>query len=74
MQTPGDNASLTAFVGFRISRNGRVDRVQLEQTSGRFLFDQAAKRAVTTMRKLPPLPADFAGESLMVHIEFESEY
>ena len=61
-----------AVVGFRVLRAGRVENIQLEQPSGRFLFDQAAERAIHSMGNLPPLPDEFRGEHLTVHIEFES--
>ncbi|MBN2415717.1 TonB family protein [bacterium] len=74
LQIPGEDGMLTTVIVFRILRSGQVSDVGLEAPSGRFLFDQAARRAIGTMRSLPPLPPEFSGEYLTVHIEFESEY
>ena len=71
-QTTGDSNKLTTILGFRILRNGRMSEVDMESSSGRFLFDRAAVRAIRTLGQLPPLPAEFEGDYLTVHIEFES--
>ena len=71
-QILGENEKMTAIVGFRVLRNGRVEDITLESSSERFLFDQAAQRAIYAMGQLPPLPEEFEGEHLSVHIEFES--
>ena len=71
-QTLAEGEKMTAIVGFRIIRNGSVENVNLEHASNRFLFDQAAQRAIHAMGKLPPLPDEFSGDHLTVHIEFES--
>ena len=72
VQNTGDSDRMTAIVGFRVLRSGAVQDINLETSSGRFLFDQAAQRAIHAMGNLPPLPDDFGGEHLTVHIEFES--
>ena len=72
VQNTGDRDKMTAIVGFRVLRDGRIQDVNLEMSSGRFLFDQAAQRAIHVMGNLPPLPDDFSGDHLTVHIEFES--
>lgn len=71
-QNVGEGEKMSAVVGFRVLRNGRVESIALEQSSNRFLFDQAAERAVRSLGFLPPLPDEFVGEHLTVHIEFES--
>lgn len=65
-------STLSAIVGFRIQRNGRIGNIQLESSSGRFMFNRAAQQAIHGIGRLPPLPDDFTGETLTVHIEFES--
>ncbi len=72
VQNTGDSHGMTAIVGFRVMRSGAVHDINLETSSGRFLFDQAAQRAIHAMGNLPPLPDDFNGDHLTVHIEFES--
>jgi len=62
---------MNAIVGFRVLRDGKIVDVVLENSSGHFLFDQAAQRAVYLASPLPPLPDDFSDEQLTVHIEFE---
>ena len=65
---------LSAIIGFRILRTGKIVDVKLENSSGRFLFDQATQRAVYSTAKLPPLPDEFIGEYLTVHLEFEGAW
>ena len=71
-QTLGESDRMTAIVGFRVLRNGVLTDINLESSSNRFLYDQAAQRAIHAMGNLPPLPEEFGGEYLTVHIEFES--
>ncbi len=63
--------SISAVVGFKVLRDGRIADVVVENPSGIFLFDQAARRAVLTAGPLPPLPDEFTEEYLTVHMEFE---
>ena len=60
-------------VYFRIGRSGTIDSPSIEQTSGNFLFDQAAQRAVIQASPLPPLPGGFGDEYLGVHFSFAYE-
>jgi TonB family protein len=62
---------IATVVGFQVLRNGKIANVSVEESSGRYLFDQAAQRAVYSANPLPPLPDEFSGEFLSVHIEFE---
>ncbi|RQW00344.1 MAG: TonB family protein [Calditrichaeota bacterium] len=66
------NQKISAIVRFKILRNGKITAVEVENSSERFLFDQAALRAVYAAGPLPPLPDEFSGEDLGVHIEFEA--
>ncbi|MDZ7292174.1 MAG: TonB C-terminal domain-containing protein [candidate division KSB1 bacterium] len=59
-----------ATVYFKITRSGEIVDVKLEQSSGNFLFDQAATRAVYNANPLPPLPADSGLQTLGVHFDF----
>ncbi len=59
-----------ATVHFKISRSGEIEEVQLEQSSGNVVFDQAAMRAVYYANPLPPLPAGSGLQSLGVHFDF----
>ncbi len=65
---------MNAIVAFRIMRNGQVDSILLERSSDRFLFDQAAQRAIISIGQLPPLPEEFQGDYVTIHIEFEAAW
>ena len=71
-QTLDEGEIISAIVGFRVLRDGSVTDINLENSSNRFLFDQAGQRAIRAMGHLPPLPEEFSGDHLSVHIEFES--
>ena len=70
-QAAAEQDTLAARVGFTIDRSGNITNIKLERSSGRFLYDQAAERAVYAIKQLPPLPDEYSGEALTVHIEFE---
>ena len=59
-----------AVVVFTINRDGSVENVSLERSSGNFYFDQAAMRAVQLATPLPPLPHTLTGSTLRVHAPF----
>jgi len=70
-QTTTQQEKMSTIVGFQVLRNGKIVNVAVEKSSGRYLYDQAAQRAVYSANPLPPLPDEFNGEFLSVHIEFE---
>ena len=45
--------------------------IELEQSSGQALLDLEARRAIITTRQVAPLPREFTGEHLTVHLTFE---
>lgn len=55
---------------FQIGRDGQVGGLAIEKTSGNALYDLAALRAITEASPLPPLPPDFQGSWLRVHLGF----
>jgi periplasmic protein TonB len=56
---------------FKIGRNGQViGRADSEKSSGNPLYDRAAVRAVEEASPFPPLPSDFKGEFLRLHLGF----
>lgn len=59
-----------ATVFFRVQKNGTLTDVKVEKTSGLAFYDRAATRAVFSANPLPPLPPEFKGDSLGVHLEF----
>jgi TonB family protein len=58
-------------VRFTIGRDGTISDVVVEQSSVSQLLDMASQRAVITTRQLPPLPAQFTGDHLTVHLVFQ---
>jgi TonB family protein len=56
---------------FRILKDGQVLDAQVEKSSGIDLFDQSAMRAIISSAPLPPLPTEYRGEYLGIHLEFE---
>ena len=73
-QTSTSQEKMSAIIKFQVQRNGRIENVSLERSSGRYLFDQAAQRAVYSANPLPPLPDEFRSDHLLVHIEFEGTW
>lgn len=77
-KVPGTSASEERFcrVYFQVGRSGTVGGLAVETSSGNFLFDQSALRAVTLASPLPPLPNGFTDSYLGVHFSFayEEEY
>lgn len=63
---PGTKARMR----FRILRDGRVEAIQLETSSGVASFDRAALRALYAANPLPPLPPAYLKTSLTVHLTF----
>lgn len=68
---PGQETKSRVF--FRIERGGRVVDVRLEDESGVFLFDQSVLRALEKASPMPPLPNDYEGETLGLHVWFVDE-
>lgn len=61
---------LSCVVYFRLSRDGRIADLRVEQTSGNSYFDRSATRAVRSAAPFPPLPRAFADEFLGIHFTF----
>jgi protein TonB len=55
---------------FEIHRDGRVSGLTIERPSGNPYYDQAALRAITEAAPFPPLPQEYAGQVLRVHLGF----
>jgi protein TonB len=58
---------------FTIERDGRISALEVERSSGYFALDQTAQRALMLTRQFPPLPAQYTGEDLTVHLNFRYE-
>lgn len=69
-QRPAIGSEPSATVYFIIERNGRIREAQIEESSGIGAFDRAALRAVLESSPLPPLPNNYGGNWLGVHLAF----
>ena len=67
---PAVAAGTRARVRFRIQRDGRLDTIEIEESSGHPSFDRAALRALYASNPLPPLPPAYTQPSLTVHLSF----
>jgi TonB family protein len=67
----GDPRKVTATVVFVIERDGLLRDIKVERSSGDESYDLAAERALKVVRQLPPLPPEFKGPRLKLHLEFE---
>jgi TonB family protein len=59
------------MVKFTIMRDGQIQGVEVEKSSGFAALDINAQRALLVTRQLPPLPAGFPNPTLTVHLNFE---
>ena len=64
-------STLLTTIYFKILRDGSILETKVEKTSGIDLFDQSALRAIVSSAPFPPLPNEFTGEYLGIHLEFE---
>ena len=74
-QVPESGSLETKYcrVYFRVAKDGSISSPTVETSSGNFLFDQAALRAVVQASPLPPLPSGFSDQYLGVHFSFAFE-
>jgi TonB family protein len=66
-RSPGEVA---AVIRFRIERPGTVSNRYVEEPSGSNAFDTAALRALDFSTPFPPLPEEYPGNSLIIHLRF----
>lgn len=67
----GKKETVRAQIFFRIDKNGKLQEVKVENSSGDAIFDQSALRAVYDAKVFPPLPEEMKLSNLGVHFEFE---
>ncbi len=67
---PAVASGARARVGFVILKDGRLEGIRLEESSGIPSFDRAAMRAIYAANPLPPLPPAYGKPSLTVHLSF----
>ena len=58
-------------IGFTILRDGHLEGVSVEQSSGVDMLDRGAERAVLLADPLPPLPTEFPRDRVGVHLRFQ---
>ena len=68
---PAQVVPVEPVVRFHIERDGTVSDPEIETSSGLPFVDRAALRAVIAASPLPPLPPEYAGSRLGVHLIFE---
>ncbi len=68
---PEAPSGTACVVSFHIQRSGQVTDVKVETPSGLGFYDRAATRSVYSANPLPPLPPEFRGDVLGVHIRFQ---
>jgi TonB family protein len=57
-------------VTFEIARDGQVSNVAIKNSSGNQYYDRTAMRAIADAAPFPPLPGEFPGSVLRVHMGF----
>jgi TonB family protein len=61
---------ISCIIYFTIERTGNIADATIEQSSGISAFDQSALRAVLSASP-PPLPIEYSGTQLGIHLEFQ---
>lgn len=59
-----------AIIRFNVTKEGKIEAIEVEKSSGNNQFDQAAMRAVYAAAPLPPLPEGLNEDRLNVHFSF----
>jgi TonB family protein len=65
------NINGLTIIKYTIRRDGTLDDISLEQSSGFPIADLAAQRAVILTKQLPALPDAFPNPTLTVHLNFQ---
>ncbi len=68
---PGISGTFFATVYFKILRNGQVVDLKVKESSGIQSLDMSAQRAIQISAPFPPLPSDYEGDYLGIHLIFE---
>ncbi len=67
---PTMRAAISTRVFFRLSRDGTISRSFVEIKTGNMSFDMSAMNAVITSAPFDPLPDDYPGQDLGIHMDF----
>lgn len=68
---PSQAGTVSPVIHFRIEKDGTISDASIERSSGLPFVDRAALRAVVSSSPLPPLPAEYGGSHLGVHLKFD---
>jgi protein TonB len=68
---PAQAGEVSPVIHFRIEKDGTISDASVERSSGLPFVDRAALRAVVTSSPLPPLPSEYGGSQLGVHLKFD---
>jgi TonB family protein len=68
---PSQGGTVSPVIHFKIEKDGTVSDASVERSSGLPFVDRAALRAVLSSSPLPPLPAEYTGSQLGVHLKFD---
>ncbi|HJR78235.1 MAG TPA: TonB C-terminal domain-containing protein [Nitrospiraceae bacterium] len=63
-------AALTVVIKFHLSRSGLISGVEFKQQSGNGWYDDAARRAVMSVERLPPFPPHITEQSYDIYFSF----
>ncbi len=69
--SPGVTGNFRTTVYFKIFRNGEISTLEVREPSGIRSLDLSALRAIQSSAPFPPLPNDYEGEFLGIHLIFE---
>jgi len=61
---------IACVIYFTVEKGGAISDATIEQSSGIAAFDQSALRAVLSASP-PPLPLEYSGNQLGIHLEFQ---
>jgi len=64
---------LSAIVSFRVTREGKIENIALEKSSGFSSFDNSVIEAVKLTKRLPSFPEEIKEKYLEIVIEFKTE-
>jgi colicin import membrane protein len=62
--------ALTVVIKFRLSRHGTISGVEFKQQSGNGWYDDAGRRAVMSVERLPPFPPNITEQSYDIYFTF----
>ena len=68
---PKQGAVGSAVVKFVIRRDGALTQVEVVKASNNVILDLESRRAVYQTGKVPPLPPQYTGQNLTIHLTFE---